>query len=84
MSFYFGICCLIENFWILVFVFLFTLKFVGDGTKYYNCIQAVEFVTMQHDDELWEELIKQCLHKPEMVYSSNTTAQTYSLDKNRG
>jgi len=22
---------------------------------------------MQHDDELWEELIKQCLHKPEMV-----------------
>ena len=32
------------------------------------CIQAVEFVTMQHDDDLWEELIKQCLHKPEMVY----------------
>ncbi|KAG4988936.1 hypothetical protein JHK85_031919 [Glycine max] len=29
--------------------------------------EAVEFVTMQHDDELWEELIKQCLHKPEMV-----------------
>ncbi|KAF8396489.1 hypothetical protein HHK36_018112 [Tetracentron sinense] len=29
--------------------------------------QAIEFVTMQHDDELWEELIKQCLHKPEMV-----------------
>ena len=31
-------------------------------------VQAVEFVTMQHDDELWEELIKQCLHKPEMVH----------------
>ncbi|KAG9442877.1 hypothetical protein H6P81_018731 [Aristolochia fimbriata] len=29
--------------------------------------EAVEFVTMQHDDELWEELIKQCLRKPEMV-----------------
>ncbi|XP_027340722.1 vacuolar protein sorting-associated protein 41 homolog isoform X3 [Abrus precatorius] len=29
--------------------------------------EAVDFVTMQHDDELWEELIKQCLHKPEMV-----------------
>ncbi|KEH29938.1 putative chromatin regulator PHD family [Medicago truncatula] len=29
--------------------------------------EAVEFVTMQHDDELWEELIKQCIHKPEMV-----------------
>ncbi|KAF3455143.1 hypothetical protein FNV43_RR05591 [Rhamnella rubrinervis] len=29
--------------------------------------EAIEFVTMQHDDELWEELIKQCLHKPEMV-----------------
>ncbi|XP_021899074.1 vacuolar protein sorting-associated protein 41 homolog [Carica papaya] len=29
--------------------------------------EAVEFVTMQHDDELWEELIKQCLDKPEMV-----------------
>ncbi|KAI5575746.1 hypothetical protein BDE02_09G001100 [Populus trichocarpa] len=29
--------------------------------------EAVEFVTMQHDDDLWEELIRQCLHKPEMV-----------------
>ncbi|MCL8600365.1 hypothetical protein NAB79_19205, partial [Proteus mirabilis] len=29
--------------------------------------EAIEFVNMQHDDELWEELIKQCLHKPEMV-----------------
>ncbi|KAB1227360.1 hypothetical protein CJ030_MR1G005938 [Morella rubra] len=29
--------------------------------------EAVEFVTIQHDDDLWEELIKQCLHKPEMV-----------------
>ncbi|MCL7023700.1 hypothetical protein MKW94_020077 [Papaver nudicaule] len=29
--------------------------------------EAVKFVTMQHDDELWEELIKQCLQKPEMV-----------------
>lgn len=30
-------------------------------------VQAIEFVSMQHDDELWEELIQQCLHKPEMV-----------------
>ncbi|XP_077247070.1 vacuolar protein sorting 41 [Tasmannia lanceolata] len=29
--------------------------------------EAIEFVTMQHDDELWEVLIKQCLRKPEMV-----------------
>ncbi|GMJ10786.1 VACUOLAR PROTEIN SORTING 41, vacuolar protein sorting 41, ZIGZAG SUPPRESSOR 2 [Hibiscus trionum] len=29
--------------------------------------EAVEFVTMQHDDDLWEELIHQCLNKPEMV-----------------
>ncbi|KAK4763529.1 hypothetical protein SAY87_012967 [Trapa incisa] len=29
--------------------------------------EAVEFVTSQHDDDLWEELIKQCLNKPEMV-----------------
>ncbi|KAM1040502.1 hypothetical protein TB2_029341 [Malus domestica] len=29
--------------------------------------EAVEFVNMQHDDELWEELIQQCLDKPEMV-----------------
>ncbi|CAN1131493.1 Vacuolar protein sorting-associated protein 41 homolog, partial [Linum perenne] len=29
--------------------------------------EAVEFVTMQHDDDLWEELIKQCINKPEMV-----------------
>ncbi|MBA0708364.1 hypothetical protein Golax_023494, partial [Gossypium laxum] len=29
--------------------------------------EAVEFVSMQHDDDLWEELIQQCLHKPEMV-----------------
>ncbi|KQJ85257.1 vacuolar protein sorting-associated protein 41 homolog [Brachypodium distachyon] len=29
--------------------------------------EAVEFVTEQHDDELWEELITQCLQKPEMV-----------------
>nr|XP_025684333.1 vacuolar protein sorting-associated protein 41 homolog isoform X3 [Arachis hypogaea] len=29
--------------------------------------EAVEFVTMQNDDELWEELIKQCIDKPEMV-----------------
>jgi hypothetical protein len=29
--------------------------------------EAVEFVSMQHDDDLWEELIKQCLNKPEMV-----------------
>ncbi|XP_047317106.1 vacuolar protein sorting-associated protein 41 homolog [Impatiens glandulifera] len=29
--------------------------------------EAIEFVSMQQDDELWEELIKQCLNKPEMV-----------------
>uniref|UniRef100_A0A2P2MIV2 Vacuolar protein sorting-associated protein 41 homolog n=1 Tax=Rhizophora mucronata TaxID=61149 RepID=A0A2P2MIV2_RHIMU len=29
--------------------------------------EAVEFVSMQHDDDLWEELVKQCLNKPEMV-----------------
>ncbi|XP_057483913.1 vacuolar protein sorting-associated protein 41 homolog [Actinidia eriantha] len=29
--------------------------------------EGIEFVSMQQDDELWEELIKQCLHKPEMV-----------------
>ncbi|KAL6499759.1 Vacuolar protein sorting-associated protein 41 [Orobanche gracilis] len=29
--------------------------------------EAIEFVSMQRDDELWEELIKQCLNKPEMV-----------------
>ncbi|KAK1320882.1 hypothetical protein QJS10_CPA03g02564 [Acorus calamus] len=29
--------------------------------------EAIEFVTMQNDDELWEELITQCLRKPEMV-----------------
>jgi hypothetical protein len=34
-------------------------------------MQAVEFVTEQHDDELWEELIRQCLQKPEMVTEIN-------------
>ncbi|EYU36117.1 hypothetical protein ABFS82_14G237400 [Erythranthe guttata] len=29
--------------------------------------EAIEFVSMQHDDDLWEELIRQCLNKPEMV-----------------
>ncbi|ONK67221.1 uncharacterized protein A4U43_C06F17810 [Asparagus officinalis] len=29
--------------------------------------EAVAIVSNQHDDELWEELIKQCLRKPEMV-----------------
>lgn len=29
--------------------------------------EAIDFVSMQHDDELWEELIKQCINKPEMV-----------------
>ncbi|KAG0477738.1 hypothetical protein HPP92_012457 [Vanilla planifolia] len=29
--------------------------------------EAVEFVSMQQDDELWPELIKLCLRKPEMV-----------------
>lgn len=29
--------------------------------------EAVEFVTEQHDDELWDEFINQCLQKGEMV-----------------
>ncbi|KAL8140404.1 hypothetical protein V2J09_006425, partial [Rumex salicifolius] len=29
--------------------------------------EAIEFVSMQNDDELWEELIKQCIKRPEMV-----------------
>ncbi|WOG95927.1 hypothetical protein DCAR_0415256 [Daucus carota subsp. sativus] len=29
--------------------------------------QAIEFVSMQHDDELWVELIRQCIQNPEMV-----------------
>lgn len=33
-------------------------------------LQAIDFVSMQHDDELWEELIKQCINKPEMVKST--------------
>ncbi|RRT69081.1 hypothetical protein B296_00025127 [Ensete ventricosum] len=37
--------------------------------KEFHDLQAVEFVTMQHDDDLWEELIKQCLRKPEMNLS---------------
>jgi hypothetical protein len=36
-----------------------------------SCVQAVEFVTVQHDDDLWEELIRQCLDKPEMVCSKD-------------
>ncbi|XP_059645373.1 vacuolar protein sorting-associated protein 41 homolog [Cornus florida] len=32
-----------------------------------NIEEAIEFVGMQHDDELWEELINECIHKPEMV-----------------
>ncbi|GAA0152915.1 membrane traffic protein [Lithospermum erythrorhizon] len=32
-----------------------------------NIEEAIEFVSMNNDDELWEELIKQSLHKPEMV-----------------
>lgn len=32
-------------------------------------LQAIDFVSMQHDDELWEELIRQCIDKPEMVIS---------------
>lgn len=37
--------------------------------KFRDLLQAVEFVSMQHDDDLWEELIKQCLNRPEMVKS---------------
>jgi len=44
---------------------------VGQTTLILNCIQAVEFVMDQHDDELWEELIRQCLQKPEMVIETN-------------
>ncbi|KAH9700264.1 vacuolar protein sorting-associated protein 41-like [Citrus sinensis] len=40
--------------------------------------EAVEFVNMQHDDELWEELIKQCLNKPEMVYTSHILPDNFA------
>lgn len=39
----------------------------GDETSPITKMQAIEFVSMQQDDELWEELIKQSFHKPEMV-----------------
>lgn len=42
------------------------MKFI-DGEISLVVMQAIEFVSMQHDDDLWEELIKQCLNKPEMV-----------------
>ncbi|KAG6436129.1 hypothetical protein SASPL_101013 [Salvia splendens] len=29
--------------------------------------EAIELVSNQHDDDLWEELIKQCMNKPDMV-----------------
>ncbi|XP_073102739.1 vacuolar protein sorting-associated protein 41 homolog isoform X3 [Elaeis guineensis] len=35
--------------------------------KLEDIAEAVDFVSTQHDDDLWEELIKQCLQKPEMV-----------------
>lgn len=44
------------------------MKCGGDNDVCYGRVQAVEFVSMQHDDELWEELVQQCLHKPEMVF----------------
>lgn len=47
----------------------------GVDNFFFGCLQAVEFVNMQHDDELWEELIKQCLNKPEMVYITYFTRQ---------
>ncbi|KAG7573940.1 Reticulon [Arabidopsis suecica] len=34
---------------------------------------AVKFVSMQHDDDLWEELVEQCLNKPEMVWKWSWT-----------
>ena len=30
-------------------------------------LQALEFASMQNDDEIWEELIKQSTQRPEMV-----------------
>ena len=36
-----------------------------------NFFQAIEFVSMQHDDELWEVLISQSCHKPEMVRTTS-------------
>jgi vacuolar protein sorting-associated protein 41 len=35
-------------------------------------MRAVEFVMEQHDDEPWEELIRQCHKKPEMVTEINS------------
>lgn len=47
----------------------------------HNELQAIDFVSMQHDDELWEELIKQCINKPEMVklHSCIIIMQDYML-----
>lgn len=43
-------------------------------------MQAVEFVMEQHDDELWEELIRQCLQKPEMVIELCSLFNTLDTD----
>lgn len=50
----------------------------GVDNFFFGCLQAVEFVNMQHDDELWEELIKQCLNKPEMVYTSHILPDNFA------
>jgi len=43
-----------------------------DGVFYFSIMdacfmQALEFASMQNDDEVWEELIKQSTQRPEMV-----------------
>ncbi|KAD7477181.1 hypothetical protein E3N88_00317 [Mikania micrantha] len=37
------------------------------SSQHYMLEKAIEFVSMQLDDDLWEELIRQCLSKPEMI-----------------
>ncbi|KAG6474150.1 hypothetical protein ZIOFF_068074 [Zingiber officinale] len=49
------------------YVSTFLLHVLPLSAFYLSNDSAVEFVTMQHDDDLWEELIKQCLRKPEMI-----------------
>ncbi|KAJ3692977.1 hypothetical protein LUZ60_012072 [Juncus effusus] len=54
---------------------VFVLGRMGNAKKALSIIinklediqEAVEFVTEQHDEELWDEFIEECLQKPEMV-----------------
>ncbi|KAL0436968.1 UNVERIFIED_CONTAM: Vacuolar protein sorting-associated protein 41 [Sesamum radiatum] len=63
--------CLVELYAIMIqkccFPFFGVVSIIHWKRSISHDLQAIEFVSMQHDDELWEELIKQCLNKPEMV-----------------